>query len=108
MPLACATPVCYSKWEMNQAADKTTHSSSGKTQSALGAFGMDFIDTAWRIAIPVIIFTVAGIMADRTLNSAPWITFPAVVAGFVVSGLLVKRQLKALEEREEKSAHDSK
>ena len=92
---------------MNQAADKTTHSPSGKNPSALGSFGVDFLDTAWRIAIPVIIFTVAGIMADRTLNTAPWITFPAVVVGFVISGLLVKRQLKSLEAREEKSTHES-
>jgi len=91
---------------MNQAADKTTRSPSGKTQSPLGAFGMDFLDTAWRIAVPVIIFTVAVIIADRTFGTAPFITFPAVVAGFVASGLLVKRQLQALEAREEKT-HES-
>jgi F0F1-type ATP synthase assembly protein I len=92
---------------MNQAADKTTHSPSGKNPSALGAFGMDFLDTAWRIAVPVIVFTVLGIVADRTFGTAPFITFPAVVVGFVFSGLLVKRQLKVLEEREEKSSHES-
>ncbi len=94
---------------MNQAADKTTHSPSGKTPSALAAFGTDFLDTAWRIAVPVILFTVAGIIADRTFNTAPWITFPAVVIGFVSAGLLVKRQLNALEAREEKekSTHES-
>jgi F0F1-type ATP synthase assembly protein I len=92
---------------MNQAADKTTNSSSGKNPSVLGAIGTDLLDTAWRIAIPVIVCTVLGIVADRRLDTAPWITFPAVVVGFVVSGWLVKRQLKALEEREEKSKHES-
>jgi hypothetical protein len=94
---------------MKQAADKTTHSPSGKNPSALGAFGVDFLDTAWRIAVPVILFTVAGIIADRSLRTAPWITFPAVIAGFVVSGWLVKKQLTALEAREEKekSTHES-
>jgi F0F1-type ATP synthase assembly protein I len=92
---------------MKQAADKTTHSPDVKTQSALGAFGMDFLDTAWRIAIPVILFTVVGIVADRSFNTAPWITFPSVIIGFVVSGLLVKRQLKVLEAREEKTTHES-
>lgn len=92
---------------MNQAADKTTRSSSGKNPSALGAFGMDFLDTAWRIAVPVIIFTVAGIAADRSFNTAPWCTFPAVVIGFVTAGWLVKRQLAVLEQKEKENTHES-
>jgi F0F1-type ATP synthase assembly protein I len=92
---------------MKPAADKTTHSPSGKNPSALGAFGMDFLDTAWRIAVPVIIFTVIGIVADRTFSTAPWITFPSVIVGFVTSGWLVKRQLIALEQKEKENTHES-
>lgn len=56
---------------------------------------LDFVDTAWRIAIPVVLFAGAGIFIDKKVGSEPWITLLGVVVGFVVAGLLVKQQLMA-------------
>lgn len=63
---------------------------------------MDMLDTTWRIAVPVILLTVPGILLDRKIGSAPWITLLAVVLGFVIAGWLVKKQLAAVEARETK------
>lgn len=58
---------------------------------------MDLLNTAWRMATPVIMAAVLGILADRKLGSAPWVTLLAVVIGFVIAGWLVKKQLAILE-----------
>ena len=81
---------------MNKAADKpTTHASSGKTLSP-GTIGLYFLDTTWRIAVPVIIMTVIGIFVDLKLGTKPWLTLGAVVIGFAFAGMSLKRQLDAV------------
>ncbi len=87
---------------MKQAAAKTTNSASGKAPFAAGVLGLTFLDTTWRMSIPVIVFVVGGIIADRSLDTKPWFTLLAVVLGFVVSGFLLKKQLEAVEREERK------
>lgn len=84
---------------MKQAAATTTTSSpGGKGQFTVGVIGLTFLDTTWRILTPVLLFTVLGIVADRTLGTKPWLTIlVAVPLGFVFAVLLVKRQLEAVE-----------
>jgi F0F1-type ATP synthase assembly protein I len=89
---------------MKQAAvHPTTKSPSGNKATALSTIGKDLIDTAWRIAVPVILFAIIGIILDKNIGTAPWLTLTLTAAGFFVAGLLVKKQLKAVEEREAKS-----
>lgn len=83
-----------------QAAVKTTHSTSGKNTSVLGAIGMDALNVSWRIAVPVILAAVLGILADRRFGSEPWLTLAFVVLGFVTAGWLVRRQIAALEKED--------
>lgn len=83
---------------MKQAAAPTTHSPHGKNPSALGAIGMDLLDTAWRMALPVIALVVPALFVDRALGSAPWVTLGAALAGLILAGLLVRRQIAKLEE----------
>lgn len=86
---------------MKQAAVKTTNSGSGKAPFTAGVIGLTFLDTTWRIVTPVILFTVLGIVADRSLGTKPWLTIlVAVPVGFVGAALLVKRQLEAVERSE--------
>ncbi len=88
---------------MKKAADHTTtKASSGTNHFSLSTLAFDLLDTAWRIAIPVVLFAGAGIFIDRKLGSAPWATLLGSVAGFVVAGFLLKAQLQAVE-REENS-----
>lgn len=103
--VAWYTPVCYSIKEMTKAAaQSTTKSSRGidRTQT-LSTLGKDLLDTAWRIAVPVILAAIIGIFLDKTLGTAPWLTLALTVVGFVFAGLLVKKQLAAVEQRESKS-----
>jgi F0F1-type ATP synthase assembly protein I len=54
-----------------------------------------FADTTWRIAVPVVGLTMLGIYIDTHYGSKPWVTLAGTVVGFVLAGLLVKRQIKA-------------
>jgi F0F1-type ATP synthase assembly protein I len=86
---------------MKQAADAPTTKSRGNDANmAVGILALTFLDTTWRIATPVILFTVLGIIADRKFGSKPWITLLCVVIGFVFAVLLVKRQLAAVQKAE--------
>jgi hypothetical protein len=87
---------------MKQAASKTTHVTSGETLLGLGSVARTFLDTTWRIATPVILFTSLGIAADLRFGTKPWLTLPSVVIGFVFAVLLVKRQLAAVQKAEER------
>jgi len=88
---------------MKQAAvSPTTKSPSGSKPEFLSTLAMDLLNTAWRIALPVVGFVLIGIVADRRFDTAPWFTLLAMVVGFGVAGLLVKKQLAAIEKKEEK------
>lgn len=87
---------------MKQAAAKTTHAHSGDELPIAGTLGIDALDTAWRMAVPVILAAVAGIFLDRHFGSGPWVTLGATVVGLGISGWLIKRQLAALEREERK------
>jgi F0F1-type ATP synthase assembly protein I len=81
-----------------QAAVTTTNSPSGKDHFSLGTLAIDLLDTAWRIAIPVLLFAGTGIFVDRQIGSKPWCTLLGTVIGFVIAGWLVKKQLDAAEQ----------
>jgi hypothetical protein len=87
---------------MKQAAETPTTKSRGNDANmGVGILALTFLDTTWRIATPVILFAVLGIMADRTFGSKPWVTLLGVIIGFVFAVLLVKRQLAAVQKAEE-------
>ena len=84
------------------AASPTTKAPSGKAPFTAGVVALTFLDTTWRMATPILLFTVLGIIADRTFGTKPWLTLlVAVPLGFVLAILLVKRQLEAVEKSEE-------
>lgn len=69
----------------------------------VGIIAVTFLDTTWRMATPVILFAVLGILADRRFGSKPWLTLLSVIIGFVGAVLLVKRQLEAVQKAEDKN-----
>jgi F0F1-type ATP synthase assembly protein I len=88
---------------MKKAADHpTTKSASGSIHLSLRTVALDLLDTAWRIAVPVILFASAGIFVDQKADSAPWFTLLGTLLGFVVAGYLLKQQLQAVEREEKK------
>ncbi|HZM63730.1 MAG TPA: AtpZ/AtpI family protein [Candidatus Saccharimonadales bacterium] len=85
------------------AAHTTTKSPRGNNPVILSTLGKDLADTAWRIAVPVILAAIIGIVLDKNIGTAPWFTLALTVVGFILAGLLVKKQLAAVEKREDKS-----
>lgn len=76
------------------AAQSTTKSASGNDHFSLGTLALDFLDTTWRIAVPVVIFAVLGIVADKQFGTKPWLTLLGMIVGFGFAGLLLKKQLQ--------------
>lgn len=81
------------------AATTTTKTTSGNDALTLGRLTLDFLDTAWRIAVPVVLLAAAGIFADIALGSAPSLTLLGMVLGFVLAALLLKKQIAAVKFR---------
>lgn len=85
-----------------KAAATTTNSPSATDHFSLGTLATDLLDTAWRIAIPVLLFAGAGIFIDVNAGSEPWCTLLGTAVGFIFAGLLVKKQLAAAAAQENK------
>jgi hypothetical protein len=82
---------------MKKAAPPTTSKSTGIDPIfTVGTVALQLLDTTWRIAIPVLGLAVLGIVADRHFGTKPWLTLLAAAFGFVIAGLLVKRELDNL------------
>lgn len=87
---------------MNKAADSTTKSSNGSSSFLPGTFVLDFLDTAWRMTVPVVLFAVGGLLLDKQVGTAPWLTLLGTVVGFSFSALLVKKQIDTVNRKEHK------
>jgi F0F1-type ATP synthase assembly protein I len=77
------------------AAPTTTKPPIAHASFTAGDIALQFLDTTWRIAVPVVIGALLGIFADRALATKPWLTLLGTILGFVGAALLVKRQLDA-------------
>jgi len=82
---------------MKKAAAHPTHTTPhAQAPFTVGALGLQFLDTTWRIAVPVVLFAVLGIIGDRHVGSKPWLTLLGMVLGFVIAGFLLKLQIKSV------------
>lgn len=88
---------------MKKAADHpTTSNAHGDTDFGITTIALDFLDTTWRIAVPVVLFAGIGIFVDIKAHTKPWLTLLGLVVGFVFAGLLLKRQLSTVNGRDNK------
>lgn len=85
------------------AANPTTKSPSGSSHFTLRSLAIDFIDTAWRIAVPVLIFSGVGIFLDIKLSSAPWFTLLGMIVGFAFAIVLLKEQLRSAMQKDKEA-----
>lgn len=60
----------------------------------LGTIG----DTTWRMFIPTIGLTVLGLLADKQFHTTPWIMVVGIILGTLIAALLVRRQIKKVNE----------
>jgi len=54
------------------------------------------LDTTWRAFLPTLGGTFAGIGLDRLLGTSPWALMICLLAGTVLSVILVARQLRSV------------
>lgn len=51
-------------------------------------------DTTWRLFIPMVGFTIIGLLADKQFGTKPWIMVVAIILGVATAYLLVRSQIK--------------
>lgn len=56
-------------------------------------------DTTWRMFIPTIGLMLVGIMLDKSLHMKPWCMIVGLIVGTIITVLLVRRQLAALQKK---------
>jgi Putative F0F1-ATPase subunit Ca2+/Mg2+ transporter len=84
------------------AAHPTQTISHAPAPFTAGAIGLQFLDTTWRMAVPVILLAAIGIYADRHLGTKPWLTLLATVLGFGVAVLLVRLEIRQVNAKDGK------
>lgn len=70
--------------------DKPTPPDKTTVILLLGTIG----DTTWRMFVPILSLTFAGVYADKALGTKPWLTGIGILVGSAVAGILVKRLLQ--------------
>lgn len=58
----------------------------------------DIGDTTWRMFVPTIGFTILGLLADKALNTTPWIMVGGIIIGIYLAYVLVRRQMKKVKQ----------
>jgi len=59
-------------------------------------------DTTWRVAVPTVLLSACGIVADKKLDTMPLWTLIGLVLGLIAAGALVWSQLQKVTKAEEK------
>lgn len=71
------------------------HTNTVQQHHRITAIAPVLFATAWRIVLPVAVFSAVGALADSYFGTKPWLALLGLMAGFVVAGVLVKRQASA-------------
>lgn len=79
----------------NNSDDKATPPDHSTVVLLLGTIG----DTTWRMFVPTIGLTVAGVYADKSFGTKPWLTAGGIILGAAIAGMLVKRQLQKVNDK---------
>lgn len=82
---------------MKQAAAKQTttpYKSGSKPEPSGMVIALQLLDTAWRVAIPIIIFTYFGVKFDKNLHTTPLYSVIGLLLALSFATLLVYRQIK--------------
>lgn len=78
-----------------KAANKTTSTKESKNDIDGLTIGLQFADTSWRVAVPIVALTFIGIKLDQHYGTRPWLSISGLFISIAVATLLVYKQLKA-------------
>ena len=56
----------------------------------------DVADTTWRLFLPVTLAAIIGIVADKKLETTPWVMFMSIIIGTTIAIWLLILQLKRI------------
>jgi hypothetical protein len=56
-------------------------------------------DTTWRLFIPSIGLTIAGLLLDKQFGTTPWLLIAGTILGITIAILLIRAQLKKVEKQ---------
>lgn len=90
--------------EMKRDTSSTSDKSGPRAEytSAARPVWVSLADTTWRVAVPTVLFAGIGIAVDLKLETMPLWTLIGMVLGLTAAGALVWRQIKAVENTEDK------
>lgn len=54
-------------------------------------------DTSWRMFLPTIGATLAGVYGDNTLSTKPWLTLTGIIIGTIIAAALIRNQMKKVQ-----------
>lgn len=89
-PIFTVTVYKYMSTSQNDSGDQKVPPTKSTVVLLLGTIA----DTTWRMFIPTISLTIAGVYGDKALSTKPWLTVAGIILGATIAGLLVTRQLK--------------
>lgn len=82
---------------MKQAAANKTTTRGGKNQQATldgWVIGLQLLDTGWRVAVPILLFSYMGVQLDKHHNTRPLFTLIGFFIALSFAITLVYRQVK--------------
>lgn len=81
---------------MKQKVKKGSEKSGLKTIPDGKTIAIQLMDTAWRVALPILLFTLVGIHFDKRWQTAPVLALTGLFISLATATLLVYRQIKQL------------
>jgi F0F1-type ATP synthase assembly protein I len=82
--------------QMKKAAGKTTtkRGSASKPDISGTVIALQLLDTGWRVALPILLFTLLGVKFDKAMDTNPLFTIIGLFLAIGVAILLVYRQIQ--------------
>lgn len=93
----CLSPAIVYKYmstSQNDGDKQPTSPDIATVSMLLGTIG----DTTWRMFVPTVGFTILGLLGDKWLHTTPWIMVAGIVIGIYLAYVLVKSQVKKVQE----------
>jgi F0F1-type ATP synthase assembly protein I len=84
--------------QMSKAAAKQTTTRAERKQNPAPdgrTIALQFIDTTWRVALPIILLCYIGIRLDRHYHSAPLYALIGLFVALAMAVILVYKQIKS-------------
>lgn len=84
---------------MSTSSDKPGESPTPTEKSPVILLLGDLGDTTWRMFIPTVGLAFAGFYLDEIWDTKPWLMLTGAVLGAVLAGLLIRKQLRKVNQR---------